>query len=209
MDPQKNDSLLSAFELDQLKEAVNIGASHASTALSQMINKKTIISIPEVYISAVNETMKYVENGEKFATSVIVKILGEATGLVFFLFPENNGVKLARLVSGVDDKGELLTDIDRSALQEVGNILSGACLTALSKFLGISLLHSVSEIITDLLISIINSLMVEVRKTSEFTLIFKVDMKINEENIQTQMFFLMDQEFTERVLNMTQKNFVK
>lgn len=198
---------VSDFELDQLKETVNIGASHASTALSQLTKKRIGITVPEVHIDSVEKSIDYVGAKEKISTSVIVNILGDSTGIMFFLFKDNNGQKLAHLITKGQDGNEMLTEEDRSVLSEVGNILSGACLTALSKFLGINMLHSVSEVVTDILGSIINSVVKEIRKASDVALVFKVTLSVDGEDIETDMFFLMDPEFTDRVLSLTQKQF--
>lgn len=205
----KNVNKVTDFELDQLKESVNIGVSHASTALSQLIKKKVNISVPEAHIARTKDSLDFIGDKDKIATSVIVKILGQANGSMVFVFPGNNGLRLARMVVNSKDDNVLLTQEDRSALSEVGNILSGACLTALSKFLNISILHSVSEIVTDLLGTIVKYLMIKVVKSDYIALIFKVNMTIDREKIETQMFFLMDQDFTQRVLQLTQKSFVK
>lgn len=193
------------FELDQVKEVVNIGASYASTALNQLTKRRVNIAVPEVSISRIESSVEYIGDSEKIATTVLLKILGDTTGIMFFLFPEDSGMKLARLITKSDDARTVMSDYDRSALQEVGNILSGACLTALSRFLGISMLHSVAEVATDMLGSIINSVMAEVGRESDIALIFKVQMTIENENITTQLYFLADPNFTDEILKITKK----
>lgn len=42
---------LKELQFDALKEVANIGAGHAATALSQMTNKKIMISVPEVTVT--------------------------------------------------------------------------------------------------------------------------------------------------------------
>ena len=43
---------LKELQLDALREVANIGAGHAATALSQMTNRKIMISVPEVNVHA-------------------------------------------------------------------------------------------------------------------------------------------------------------
>lgn len=206
---QKVKFKISDFELDQIKEVVNIGASYASTALNQLAKRKIFITVPEVKIIKIEKTVEYIGNSEKIATAVLLKILGDTTGIMFFLFPDDSGLRLARLITKSKETSSVLSDFDRSALKEVGNILSGAFLTVLSKFLGISMLYSVSEVATDTLGSIINSVMAEVGRASDVALIFKVKMSIENENIPTQLYFLADPQFTNQILTITKEKISK
>lgn len=200
---------MSDFELDQIKEVVNIGASYASTALSQLTDSKVNISVPEVDIVKIEKTIDYIGNSENLVTLVLQKIMGDTTGIIFYLFPEDSGPKLAHMITKNKESNPVLSEFDRSALKEVGNILSGACLTALSKFLGITMLYSVSEVATDRLGSIINSVMAEIGKESDVALIFKVKMTIKNENIPLQLYFLADPPFTNSIINITDKKISK
>jgi len=50
LDPLKQ---LAEFQLDVLKEVGNIGAGHAATALSKMLNRPVDMKIPQVNILAI------------------------------------------------------------------------------------------------------------------------------------------------------------
>jgi chemotaxis protein CheC len=125
--------------------------------------------------------------------------------MMFFLLPGKSGNRLSRMITKSAAENDVLSEYDRSALREVGNILSGAFLTALSNFLGVSMLHSVSEVVTDMLGSIINSVVAQLGKTSDVALIFKVNMKIEGEDISAQLYFMADPVFTGKILELTKK----
>jgi chemotaxis protein CheC len=42
---------LEALQLDALKEVANIGAGHAATALSQMTDRRIMISVPTIRVT--------------------------------------------------------------------------------------------------------------------------------------------------------------
>lgn len=195
---------MTSFELDQLKEVINIGASHASTALSQMIHKRVTLNVPEVFVDQVENIIKYIGNEQEVVTAVLLKVLGDAPGIMTFLFPRGSDNDLIRLLTGKERKpGKILDDYEVSVLKEVGNILSGASLNAFSKFLNINIVQSVSEIATNMLGAIINSVMAEIGQTSEKALIAKVNMTVEGEGIKTQLFFFIDPESTMKILRMT------
>lgn len=200
---------LTEFELDQLKEIVNIGTSSASTALSQMIGKKVLVNILDVNFDTVEESVEYIGESSEVVTAVLLRLLGDATGMMLFVFPEESGHRTVRLIAKTGIIKEFLTEYDRSLLREVGNILAGACLTALSKFIGLNVYHSVAEVATDMLGAIVSSAMAEVGKASDIALIFKVNMTIEDEDIKTQLFFMLDPAFTTKMLKLTKERYLK
>jgi chemotaxis protein CheC len=199
---------ITGFELDQLKEVVNIGASHASTALSQMIDKRIKITVPEAYVDRVEKISKFIGDGREVVTAVLLKVLEDAQGMMIFVFPRGSDLKLARLIEDRHSESEILDELDRSALKEVGNILAGASLTAFSRFLDVNILHSVSEVVTDMLAPIVNTIITEISHTSNIALIFKVDFEIVGADIKTSLFFFVDPKTTAKLLELTKKKVV-
>lgn len=197
---------LTDFEKDQLVEVVNIGAGNASTALSQMVDKKVTVNVPEALIDRVEKVPQFIGESEKIMTVVLLKILGDAPGVMLLIFPPESALKLAGLLIKEQRKEiNVLSELDRSALREVGNILSGASLTALSKFLDMSLLESVPESATDMLGSVADSVLAEIGESSEIVLVFKVNFFVKDENIEGQLFFLFDPSATAKILEATKK----
>lgn len=49
---------LNDFQIDALKEIGNIGSGNAATALSQMINKKVDMAVPQLDILEFNDMIK-------------------------------------------------------------------------------------------------------------------------------------------------------
>lgn len=201
---ENNNSVISSFELDQLKEVINIGASHASTALSQMIKKKVFLTVPEIFVDRVEHIVKYIGNDKDVVTAVLLKILGDAPGMMTFFFPKGSESDLIKLLTNKEKRsGTVMDEYELSALKEVGNILSGASLNAFAKFLNINLVQSVSEIVTNMLGSIINTVMAEIAQTSDNAMIAKVEMTVEGENIKTQLFFFIDPQSTSKILKQT------
>jgi chemotaxis protein CheC len=197
---------ITSFELDQLKEVVNIGASYSSTALSQLLKKKVMISVPEAIIDNVENIAKMMGNNNEPVSAVVMKILGDIPGVMAYLFPHGADCQLAWMLTG--EKKEVCTDLndlELSALREVGNILTGASLSALSKFLGVTMLQSVSEVVQDMLSSIFNTVLAEMIKDSEDVLVFRISFKIEGESIDADLTVLLDPASTTKILELTGK----
>lgn len=192
---------LTDFEKDQLIEVVNIGAGNASTALSQLAGKGVEINVPNVFIDRVEKVPQILGEPEKIMTAVLLRLLGDAPGIMLLMFPPESALNLAGLLTKSHKKNiKVLDEIDRSALREVGNILSGAGMTALSKFLDINILQSVPDAATDMLGSVVDTVLAEIGKESDVVLLFKVTFDVKGEPIKGRLFFLFDPKATTKIL---------
>ncbi|MBU1166999.1 chemotaxis protein CheC [Patescibacteria group bacterium] len=194
------------FEKDQLIEVINIGAGHASTALSQMVDKTVNINVPEMFIGPVEKAQTFIGESEKVKTTVLMNIFGATPGMMFVLFSPDTASKLAELVvEKYGNKDDMTPEMEASALKEVGNVILGASLNALSDFLEISIIQSIPEIANDLLGSVVDSVLSEIGKKSDTALVFKVRFKVEGEDITGQFFFLFEPEATSKILELTKK----
>src|SRR5438552_13657428 len=85
---------LKALQLDALKEVANIGAGHAATALSQLTNRRIMISVPEINIARLEEVPELLGNASDVVAAVLMHMLGDLTGRTLLLFPEAVGRKV-------------------------------------------------------------------------------------------------------------------
>ena len=100
---------LKALQLDALREVANIGAGHAATALSQMTGQTIMISVPQINIAPLEDIPNQVGSDEEPVAAVLMKILGDLTGLALLVFPAAH--RAAR--RGPDDEeGRTSTELD-------------------------------------------------------------------------------------------------
>lgn len=142
---------LDELQLDGLREVANIGAAHAATALSQLTSRTITVTIPEIRIVPLEAVPELLGDPDEPVAAVMMRLLGDAPGRTVQLFPAVSASNLASLLLGREPVpfpagfGEL----ERSMLKEVGNILVGACLNALTEFLGMVLIMSVPALAID------------------------------------------------------------
>jgi chemotaxis protein CheC len=147
MDPKD----LGPRQLDGLREIANIGAGHAATALSQMVNDRVMVSVPEIQIVHLEDVPELLGDPNEVVSAVMMKLLGDVTGRTVQIFPAQTASALVGSLTGrstvkfPEDFGEL----EQSALKEVSNILVGAYINALSEFMGMMLIMSVPALAID------------------------------------------------------------
>ncbi|HEX2723507.1 MAG TPA: chemotaxis protein CheC [Gemmatimonadaceae bacterium] len=134
---------LSPERVDALKEVANIGAGHAATALSLMTGARIMIDVPTVNVAPLDELIPGIADKDSQIVSVLMEMRGSLRGHTLLALPLVTGRRLADLMLRRERRpGGLLDILEESALKEAGNILGGAYMTALSEFLGMTLLPS-------------------------------------------------------------------
>ena len=115
---------MNALELDVIKEIGSIGTGNAATALSQVLKKTTKMSLPAVYVLGYNEAIEMVGSPEEIVAAVLVKMSGEINGIMLFILKIDfiNAVLDSVLSKDIDDYMDL-TELEISALEEIGNII--------------------------------------------------------------------------------------
>ncbi|MGH7653367.1 MAG: chemotaxis protein CheC [Gemmatimonadaceae bacterium] len=181
---------LKALQLDALREVANIGAGHAATALSQMTGHTIMISVPQINIAALEDIPNQVGSDEEPVAAVLMKILGDLTGLALLVFPQRTALRVAGLMMKKDSV-ETLAEIEQSALREAGNILSAAYLNALSEFMGMILLPSPPSLAIDMSDAVMSSTFVEMAQGAEYVFCVETEFHLTELNESLRGFFLL------------------
>lgn len=118
---------------DVLRELGNIGAGNAMTALSQMLQCKVDMKVPQVRLldfSAVGDMMG---GEEQIMVGVFLGVEGDITGSMMFMVEEESARHLIQKITmGMLPSGAEFEEMGLSAMKEVGNIITGAYLNSLS-----------------------------------------------------------------------------
>jgi chemotaxis protein CheC len=170
-----------SIHLDYLKEIGNIGAGNAATALSRLLNKKINMNIPKVQIVGFDEMVEMAGGAENVVASVFLRIEGEIPGSMFFVLPIGQATQFIKQMIGDMDfsfEEPPFNEMALSALQELGNILCGSYLTALSNFTNLSLYPSVPAIGIDMVGAMIGTGLIEYSQVSDYVIV--IDAALNE-----------------------------
>lgn len=179
---------LSEAQLDALKEVGNIGAGHASTALSQMTMKRIMISVPNAYLTPVEKIPEIVGGPEDLVVGVFFKIFGDIEGQVFLVFTKEQALDLSNTLLGKEGDPEFLTDEKESAIKELCNIMAGSYLNALGSMVGMTLIPSVPHLSYDMAGAVLDPLIAELAQKAEGALIIETKFSIASETSAARFF---------------------
>lgn len=147
---------LNDIQYDVLREIGNIGAGNATTALSQMLNQKMDMSVPKVALVPFNEISDVMGAEDQTVVGIMLGFEGDVEGMMMFLFDTRSAHHLVNTLMMRDkedgvEEGADFTDMDMSALNEIGNIVSGSYLTAISKLTNLKMISTVPEMTIDMI----------------------------------------------------------
>lgn len=183
---------LKALQLDALKEVANIGGGHAATALSQMTNRRVMISVPRINIVRLEEVPGLIGAPTEVVAAVLMHMLGDLTGRTLLLFPEPVARRLCdMLLRRPAGATTALGTLEQSAMKEAGNILSGAYLNALSEFMQMLLLPSVPSLVVDLSAAVLTTTYLNFGHDRDFVFCVETEFRIDVEETLRGYFLLL------------------
>lgn len=195
--------MLNSQQRDALRELGNIGAAHAATTLSTMLNSNIGMEVPEISVVDISKIHEHV--GDELSALVIFQITGEVSGggYVLLHIPKNSVVRLTNAMLGMTELDRELTEMDQSALLEIGNIMVSAFLDAAATLLSVIMLPSPPSMIIDMPHAAFESILA----MQEFTeidqvVIFRTELHSDQHKIYSNLFLLPNKPMLDEILTM-------
>ncbi|MBC7252866.1 MAG: chemotaxis protein CheC [Actinobacteria bacterium] len=182
---------LTPLQLDALREVGNIGSGNAAVALSTMVDKKVMLSVPRASLVPLVKVSDLVGGAETPVVGIYLHISGDASGSMLLLLEESSARELARLMVSGAEGGEM-TVVEQSALQETGSILAGSYLNALSQMTGILLKPSVPGFAMDMAGAIIDFILVEISQSEDYVLVIETEFDVLQHKIRGHLILFPD-----------------
>lgn len=134
---------------DVLREIGNIGAGNATTALAQLLNTKVDMHVPKVDLLDFCEVGGAMGGEEQIMAGIYQVVEGDISGSIMFLLEEKSARELVGKLMGTEIAHEF-TEMEISALKEIGNIITGSYLSSLSLLTNLKIISSVPDISIDM-----------------------------------------------------------
>lgn len=192
---------LNNLQIDVLKEIGNIGAGNAATALAQLINKRVDMDVPKIKILPFNEVNEVLGGAETLVVGILLQVSGNITGDMMLILKYDAAQVLVNILLGRSASIEVeFNDFEMSALKEVGNILSGSYLLALSSLTNLTMQQSVPDIAIDMSGAILSVPAIEFGKVGDQVLFIETEFSEGESKVIGDFFLIPDLDSYEIIL---------
>ena len=161
---------------DVLSEIGNIGAGNATTALATLLNTKVDMHVPKVDLMEFSEIGEEMGGEETIMAGIYQMIEGDIKGSIMFLLEEKTARLLVAKLMGMEEPvdGEF-TEMEISALKEIGNIITGSYLSSLSTLTNLFINASVPAISIDMCEAILSVPAIEFGELGDKMLLIKTE----------------------------------
>jgi len=182
---------LNENQKDALRELGNIGASHAATTLSTMLNTPIMLNVPEINITTFEEINKDIE--QTTSAMVIFTMEGQMAkaGYVILHVPQESVIQMTSIMLGLPIEPERpLNEMDESAINEIGNIMVSAFLDGTAELLGIIMLPSPPRTIFDMPKAVFDLVIKESNILYDNIVFFKTELICDEHELNLNILML-------------------
>ena len=168
------------MQFDVLREIGNIGAGNATTALSQMLNSKIDMKVPNVELLEFKELSDLVGGAENLVVGILFTLGGDIDGMMMFMLDMAASRHLVNILMGnQDNAGDSVnsdfTEMELSAMSEIGNIISGAYLSSLSSLTHLTIISSIPYMAIDMAGAILSVPAIEFGKIGDRALLIETE----------------------------------
>lgn len=166
---------IGSMEYDVLREIGNIGAGNATTALSNMVNVKIDMKVPKVELLELKELSDIVGGAESLVVGILLTLEGDIDGMMMFMMDKASARHIVNMLMNLDVNKDIedFSEMDLSALQEIGNIIAGAYLSSLSQLTNMTIASSVPYLSIDMAGAILSVPAIEFGKLGDKALLIQ------------------------------------
>lgn len=180
---------LNSEHLDLLKELGNIGAGNAVTALSKMLSKQIDMQVPQINIVDFKDIASFVDDPENIIVGILVNLSGDINGIMMFIMTLESARTLTNSLLCVDNNDNTFSDMELSALTEIGNIVSSSYLGSLASIINKKIIPSVPSLSIDMANAVLSLPAIMFSKVADKVLL--IESLFSVENDKVSGFFVL------------------
>jgi chemotaxis protein CheC len=193
---------LSTIQSDAIQELGNIGAAHAATTLSQMLGSTIEMSVPAVTVVDLSHLADYM--GEESAAMVAFELQGDIAhgGYILFYITRESAIRMTNTMLGLTETNRPLSEMDKSALLEVGNIMVSAFLDATAELLGFVMLPSPPALTIDMAHAAMQSLIAQMQEETNEVLLFSTELTCEEYKVDSDIIMMPERSTLNKIIEL-------
>lgn len=142
---------------DVLKELGNIGAGNAVSAIANMLGMMIDMNVPSIRMMEASKLGTAVGAEDETIVGIFLEVCEDIEGSMMFLLDIPSARYLvSKLMMSDASSDKPFDEMELSALKEIGNIIAGSYLSALSSLTNLVIVPSVPYIAVDMAASILS-----------------------------------------------------
>lgn len=192
---------LNEMQRDALQEVANIGASHAATALSQMVNKPIQVGIPRIDVVPIEKSIETVPQTDP-VVGVFLQMSQETPLYVMVLLSKESAFYLANLLlNQPEETRDDFSEMEESALMEVSNVMMSSFFDSITQLINVSMIPGPPVIAFDMPAAILDYALIKVGSVANSVLLFETAVSEEEKDtFDVNMFLIPEPKTIDMIL---------
>ena len=175
-------------DLARIRGLSERGLARAAESLGRMLGNPVRFTGREIRSLRASALPALVDAGGRSLAILRIEIHGEGDGWILILLPLPTVYRLLQALMGIPAEPRNLTEIERSAIQEVGNVVASSFLSELGDRLGRRFLPSAPEIHLDDVPRVVRGVLASVRDLGSDVLVLHAVLQDRERHIEGRIF---------------------
>lgn len=186
---------LSALQIDALREVGGIGAGHAATAMSQLVDRPVALEVPRLEILDLMEVPHIFGGPEQLVGAVFSRLLGDLSGGILFMAERSAALALVDLMHGHDvGTAKSMGHDEEALLRHVASILIAAYLAAIARLADLDVLPSNASMAFDMAGALLEAVISETGLEAEQAMLVRTAFVDEGRSVEAALFFVPDPE---------------
>lgn len=182
---------LDGKKLETLHLIARKGAENATLAISRWLKEKVKMAVLEVKITQFSDMPNIIGGSDTIAVGTMVRIQGDVTGNILFIFSEANAFSLTHKILKDKASSKMQWEpIDISIIEETANIVGSAFINAMVSYLDIDMKPTSPAFMRDYTGAIMQLILMEYAEVGDDALFFEIKFFEPSENIDGYLFLL-------------------
>ena len=192
---------LNEFQLSVLTEIGNIGAGNAATALSDILTDRIMMSVPQLQVIDVSSMATILGGPENEVAGILLGMTGDVEGMLLFLL-DNPFVKLLITTLLQEDLQDLenISELSRSAIMEIGNILAGSYVNAISALTNLDIGLTTPQAAMDMVGAILSYPAAQFGEMGDKLLFIEEDFSSGESTVKSHLLIMPELRSLDKIL---------
>ena len=176
---------------DIIREIINIGVGDAAAALSRLVDRRIVITVPEVRILEIAEVPEFVrEEVPSLGVYISQEFRGMITGRTLLFYTRESSFVLLKALTGQDPVSSFLSQTDMATLQEVGNILMVSCMSTIGDMTEDGIRFEIPQVTEEISEAYFANLVAELN-TYDKVIVVKNEITVQDVDISGYLFVLL------------------
>lgn len=163
-----------SLDIAILSELSSIGAGHAATSLSDILQQQVFITVPRIHDAPAHFLPKIFGLHEMPTTALYIRLGAGPECDILVMLEAEEARKVAAMMTMVPSVADLDPVLEASAVEELANIIVGSFLSAISDFISMKLVPAPPVRIVDAFDAILDELLVKNSLMYKRTVIFDI-----------------------------------